>query len=388
MKYFSLVWAALWRRKARTLFTLFSVLTAFLLFGMLDAVRTAFNAGDQLAGSGRMIVSSKLSITQPLPISLLNSIQRVPGVKQVGWANWFGGYYQHPTPFFPNFAVSGDYLGLFRDRYELPPAQAKAFADTRDGAVVGAALAKQFGWKLGQRVPLIAGIFPRNDGSNDWNFQIVGIFTTKNPKLKAVEQQFLFHWKYFDEGNAYMKNMVGWYVVNLASPEDANRVAQAIDALSQNSDHETKTQTEQAFQASFAKQIGDIGLIAGGIMAAVFFTLLLLTGNTMAQAVRERIPELAVLKTLGFQDRTVLALVLAESVLLIVLGGVLGMALADLVIPGLNTALAGAFPALPSLGWHGWLTGLGLMLLIGLVVGALPALRGMRLKIVDALAGR
>ncbi len=386
MKYLSLVWAALWRRKTRTAFTLFSVLAAFLLFGMLDAVRTVFNAGDQLS-SGRMIVSSKLSITQALPISLLNSIQRVPGVKQVGWANWFGGYYQHPTPFFPNFAVSSNYLGLFRNRYELPPAQTKAFADTRDGAVVGAALARQFHWTLGQRVPLIAGIFPRTDGGNDWNFQIVGIFTTKNPKLKAVEQQFLFHWKYFDEGNAYMKNMVGWYVVNLDDPAHANRVAQAIDALSQNSDHETKTQTEQAFQASFAKQIGDIGLIVGGIMAAVFFTLLLLTGNTMAQAVRERIPELAVMKTLGFQDGTVLALVLAESVLLIVLGGVLGMVLATLLLPAVNSAAGGAI-TLPPLGWHSWLLGLGLMVLIGLLVGALPALRGMRLNIVDALAGR
>ena len=386
MKYLSLVWAALWRRKTRTAFTLFSVLAAFLLFGMLDAVRTVFNAGDQLS-SGRMIVSSKLSITQPLPISLLNSIQHVPGVKQVGWANWFGGYYQHPTPFFPNFAVSSNYLGLFRNRYELPPAQTKAFADTRDGAVVGAALARQFHWTLGQRVPLIAGIFPRTDGGNDWNFQIVGIFTTKNPKLKAVEQQFLFHWKYFDEGNAYMKNMVGWYVVNLDDPAHANRVAQAIDALSQNSDHETKTQTEQAFQASFAKQIGDIGLIVGGIMAAVFFTLLLLTGNTMAQAVRERIPELAVMKTLGFQDGTVLALVLAESVLLIVLGGVLGMVLATLLLPAVNSAAGGAI-TLPPLGWHSWLLGLGLMVLIGLLVGALPALRGMRLNIVDALAGR
>ncbi|MHB1589052.1 MAG: ABC transporter permease, partial [Metallibacterium scheffleri] len=249
MKYFSLVWAALWRRKARTLFTLFSVLTAFLLFGMLDAVRTAFNAGDQLAGSGRLIVSSKLSITQALPIALHDAIARVPGVRQVGWANWFGGYYQHPTPFFPQFAVSSNYLSLFRDRYELPPAQARAFADTRDGAVVGAALAKQFGWKLGQRVPLIAGIFPRTDGSNDWNFQIVGIFTTANPKLKGVEQQFLFHWKYFDEGNAYMKNQAGWYVVDLDHAADASRVAQAIDALSSNSDHETRTQTEQAFQA-------------------------------------------------------------------------------------------------------------------------------------------
>ncbi len=387
MKYLSLVWAALWRRKTRTLLTVFSVLAAFLLFGMLDAVRTAFDASDQLAGSGRLIVSSKLSIIQPLPISLLPRIQTVAGVKQVAYANWFGGYYQQPKNFFPNFAVSPDYLQVYRDLMVLEPAQAKAFADTRDGAVVGAALAKKFGWKLGQRVPLIAGIFPRRDGSNAWNFQIVGIFHAGNPKLKAVEQDFLFHWKYFDEGNAYMRNMAGWYVVNLTNPADANRVAQAIDALSHNSDHETRTQTEQAFQAAFIKQIGDIGLIVGGIMAAVFFTLLLLTGNTMAQAVRERIPELAVMKTLGFGDGTVLALVLAESVLLVVLGGVLGMALATLLLPAVNAAAGGGI-VLPPLGWHSWLLGLALMVLIGLLVGALPAVRGMRLKIVDALAGR
>ncbi|MBW8076238.1 MULTISPECIES: FtsX-like permease family protein [Metallibacterium] len=387
MKYFSLVWAALWRRKARTLFTLFSVLTAFLLFGMLDAVRTVFNAGEQFAGSGRMIVSSKLSIIQPLPLSLLQRIQAVPGIRQVGYANWFGGYYQDPKNFFPNFAVSDNYVDVYSDLMDLPPAQAKAFADTRDGAIVGAALAKKYGWTIGQRVPLIAGIFPRRDGSNAWNFEIVGIFTAKNPKLKAIEQDFMFHWKYFDEGNAYEKDMVGWYIVTLSDPTDAQRVAHAIDAISQNSDHETKTQTEQAFQTAFAKQIGDIGLIAGGIMAAVFFTLLLLTGNTMAQAVRERIPELAVLKTLGFQDRTVLALVLAESVLLIVLGGVLGMALAMLLTPMVSAASGGALP-LPPLGLHSWGLALGLMLVIGLLVGALPALRGMRLQIVDALAGR
>ncbi len=387
MKYLHLVWAALFRRKTRTAFTLLSVLAAFLLFGMLDAVRTAFNVGDQMAGSGRMIVSSKLSIIQPLPLSLLTLIQAVPGVKQVAWANWFGGYYQDPRKFFPNIAVSPDYLDVYSDWFALPAAQRKAFADTRDGAVVGAALARQFGWKLGQRVPLTGAIFPRRDGSNAWNFQIVGIFTAKNPKLKAVEQDFLFHWKYFDEGNAYERNMVGWYVVSLVDPAAADRVAQAIDALSENSDHETKTQTEQAFQMAFIKQIGDIGLIVGGIMAAVFFTLLLLTGNTMAQAVRERIPELAVLKTLGFQDRTVLALVLAESVLLIVLGGVLGMALAALLLPLVNSAAGGAI-VLPPMGVNTWALGLALMLVIGLAVGVLPALRGMRLNIVDALAGR
>ena len=387
MKYLHLVWAALFRRKTRTAFTLLSVLAAFLLFGMLDAVRTAFDVADQMAGSGRMIVSSKLSIIQPLPLALRTRIQGVSGVKQVAWANWFGGYYQDPRKFFPNFAVSPDYLDVYSDWFALPAAQRKAFADTRDGAVVGAALARQFGWKLGQRVPLTGAIFPRRDGSNAWNFQIVGIFTAKNPKLKAVEQDFLFHWKYFDEGNAYERNMVGWYVVSLVDPAAANRVAQAIDTLSENSDHETKTQTEQAFQMAFIKQIGDIGLIVGGIMAAVFFTLLLLTGNTMAQAVRERIPELAVLKTLGFRDRTVLALVLAESVLLVVLGGVLGMALAALLLPLVNSAAGGAI-VLPPMGMNTWALGLALMLVIGLAVGVLPALRGMRLNIVDALAGR
>ncbi|NNM61196.1 MAG: FtsX-like permease family protein [Steroidobacteraceae bacterium] len=387
MKYLHLVWAALLRRKTRTVFTLLSVVAAFLLFGMLDTVRAAFNAGDQLAGSGRLIVSSKLSIIEPLPLSQLTRIQAVSGVKEVAYANWFGGTYQDPKNFFPNLAVSANYLHVYRDRFALPAAQRKAFADTRDGAVVGAALARHYGWRLGQQVPLIGSIFPRRDGSNTWSFQIVGIFKAKNPKLKAIEQTFLFHWKYFNEGNAYTRNQVGWYIVKVADPAQSDHIAQAIDRLSQNSGHETKTETTHAFQLAFAKQIGDIGLIVGGIMAAVFFTLLLLTGNTMAQAVRERIPELAVLKTVGFSNRAVLLLVLAESELLVVVGGVLGLGLAALSLPAVNAAAGGQI-VLPPVGVTTWVMGITLMLAVGLVVGALPAMRGMRLNIVDALAGR
>ena len=386
MKYLHLVWAALFRRKTRTAFTLLSVLAAFLLFGMLDAVRIAFDAGTNAAGVDRMIVSSRFSIIQPLPYSLLNQIETVPGVQAVAYANWFGGTYQDPKNFFPNFAISPNYLDLYPD-IVLPPAERKAFDATRTGAVVGATLARRFGWKIGDQIPLIGSIFPKRDGGSTWTFDLVGIFKVRNPQLKGLEQQMLFHWKYFDEANAYYRNQVGWYIVKVANPAQSDRIAQTIDRLSQNSDHETRTETEQAFQLAFAKQIGDIGLIVGGIMAAVFFTLLLLTGNTMAQAVRERIPELAVLKTLGFSNRAVLLLVLAESMLLVVLGGVLGLGLAALLMPAVNAAAGGQI-VLPPVGVATWTLGIALMLAIGLVVGALPALRGMRLNIVDALAGR
>ncbi len=386
MKYLHLVWAGLWRRKARTLFTLLSILTAFLLFGMLNAVRVAFDAGDQLAGAGRLIVSSKLSIIQPLPLSLLTRIETLPGVKKVAYANWFGGYYQDRKNFFPNFAVSPNYLDIYSDLFKLSAAQRKSFDATRDGAVVGAEIAKRFGWKIGQRIPLIGGIFPRRDGSKEWDFQLVGIFTAADPKLKGVEQDLLFHWKYFNEGNAYMHGMIGWYVVKVLDPQHSDRIAAAIDRLSVNSDHETKTETEQAFQRAFIAQMGDIGLIVGGIMAAVFFTLLLLTGNTMAQSVRERIPEYAVMKTLGFSNIHILALILAESIGLVLMGGVAGMGVASVLIPTVNSALGGTL-SLPPVDLGSWAVGLVLMLAVGLVIGILPALHSMRLNIVDALAG-
>ena len=385
MKYFHLIWAALFRSKTRSLLTLLSVTAAFLLFGMLDSVRVAFNSGGEVAGANRMITSSRLSITQMLPYSLTEQIRATPGVKQAAYAAWFGGIYRDPKNFFANFSVSPDYLDLYPE-FKLPDAQKKAWLADRRGAIVGAALAQRHGWKVGDTIPLQATIFPTR-GSNNWEFVLRGIYTVDDPKQKAQENVLFFHWKYFDEANDYVKGRVGWFVVQPDSGDAADRVALAIDTLSANSDHETKTQTETAFNQAFAKQFADIGLIVTAIMGAVFFTLLLLTGNTMAQAVRERIPELAVLKTIGFSNRSILWLVLAESILLVVLGGLIGLGISALIMPAVSAASGGAIQ-LPSLPGSTWAMGVGLAVLIGAVVGLLPALRGMRLNIVDALAGR
>jgi putative ABC transport system permease protein len=385
MKYLHLIWAALFRSKTRTFLTLLSVIAAFLLFGMLDSVRVAFNSSANVAGYDRLITTSRLSITQPLPISLLPQLQAVDGVKSVSYANWFGGIYQDPNNFFPNFAVSPGFMEMYPE-YRIAPAQLKAFYAERTGAIVGKQLADRHGWKIGDTIPLQATIFPTK-GSNDWSFKLVGIFEMADASRRGEEQQLMFNWKYFDEANDYMKNMVTWYTVELEDGDAAPRVAKAIDAISANSANETKTQTEQAFNQAFFKQFADIGAIVSGIMGAVFFTLLLLTGNTMAQSVRERIPELAVLKTIGFSNRSVLWLVLAEAVLLIVIGGLIGLGLASLVMPGVSSASRGVVQ-LPIVPTATWLVGLGLMVAIGVVIGLLPSLRAMRLNIVDALAGR
>lgn len=388
MKYLHLIWAALFRRKARTVLTLVSIVAAFLLFGMLDAVRTSFNqAGQNASGAQRLQTGSRLSFIQTLPQSLEAQIGQVPGVKQVTYANWFGGAYQDPHNQIFSFAVAPNYLDLYPE-IGVEPAALRAFEATRTGALVGEKLAQRFHWKVGDKIPLQSTIFPNREGSKNWNFDIVGILHSVDRKPGDFsEQLFLLHWKYFDETTPYNRGQVGWYVSRVADANQADRVAKAIDALSANSDHETRTQTEQAAMASWMKQTADIGLITGSIMGAVFFTLLLLSGNTMMQAVRERTAELAVLKTIGFSSRSVLAMVLAESVLLLLLGGVLGLGLAALLIP-MVAAGSGGMLNLPSVGAGSWLLGLVLMALVGLLVGALPALRAMRLNIVDALAGR
>lgn len=388
MKYMHLIWAALFRRKTRTFFTLVSILAAFLLFGMLDATRAAFSSGGSVIGVDRLITTSRYSIIQSLPAGLATRIQAIPGVRTVAAANWFGGIYQDPKNFVLSFAVSENYLDIYHE-IELPADQRKVYETTRTGAIVGEALAKRFGWKVGDKVPLQSTIFPQRNGDKTWPFDIVGIYKPARGAANGTDQQFFFHHKYFEDANAFQSvgTTVGWYAVQLTSADKADSVAKAIDALSANSDHETKTQTEQAFNASFAKQLGDIGLIVSAIMGAVFFTLILLTGNTMAQAVRERTNELAVLKTIGFSSGSVLGMVLAEAVLLLVLGGVLGLAIAGVLVPIVAKGSGGMFN-LPPIGMPTWIFGLVLMVVIGALVGALPALRAMRLNIVDALAGR
>jgi putative ABC transport system permease protein len=388
MKYLHLIWASLFRRKTRTVLTLVSIIAAFLLFGLLDAVRTSFNqAGQSANGAQRLQTGSKLSFIQTLPQSLQAQMAQIPGVKIVTYANWFGGAYQDPHNQVFSFAVAPNYLDVYPE-VAVSEAERKAFEATRTGALVGETLAKRFGWKVGDRVPLQSTIFPDRQGSKNWSFDIVGILHSTDKKTGGFfDQMFLLHWKYFDETTPYNAGQVGWYVTRVGDVNQADRVAKAIDSLSANSDHETRTQTEQAATASWMKQLADIGLIVGAIMGAVFFTLILLSGNTMMQAVRERTSELAVLKTIGFSSRSVLAMVLAESVLLLVLGGVLGLALASVVVP-MVSGFSGGMLNLPTVGADSWGLGVVLMLVIGLVVGLLPAMNAMRLNIVDALAGR
>ncbi len=388
MKYFHLIWAALFRRKTRTFLTLASILAAFLLFGLLDGIRTSFaQLGQNSNGAQRLQTASRLSFIETLPISLELRIKQIDNIQAVTYANWFGGAYQNPRNQLFTFAVAPNYLDLYPE-IDVAQSERDAWARTRTGVLVGDALMKRFGWKVGQKIPLQSTIFPNSDGTLNWSFDIVGTLKAKDKKSAGfTEGMLLMHYKYFEESTPYVDGDVGWYVSRVSDVRRSDAAAKAIDALSMNSPHETKTMSEQAAMASKLKQMADIGLIVGSIMGAVFFTLLLLTGNTMAQAVRERTSELAVLKTIGFTSTSVLGMVLAESILLVLLGGVLGLGLAALIGP-IVSAVSGGVISLPPIGLQSWMLGLGLMVAIGLLVGALPALRAMRLNIVDALAGR
>ncbi|XHS76646.1 ABC transporter permease [Burkholderiaceae bacterium UC74_6] len=388
MKYLHLIWAALFRRKGRTFLTLVSIITAFLLFGLLDAVRVGFDqAGKSANGAQRLQTGSKLSFIQLLPMSLGQRITQIDGVKDTTWANWFGGAYQKPENQVFSFAVAPNYVDMYPEM-EVSAEARKAFAETKDGVLVGEALVKRFGWKVGDQVPMISTIFPDRNGSQNWSFKIVGVINVPDKKSGAwYSQMFLFNWKYFDDTTPWNQGAVGWYVTRVKDVNQADRVLKAIDAISANSDHETRTLTEAAAMSGWMKQVADINLIVTSIMGAVFFTLLLLAGNTMMQAVRERTGEIAVLKTLGFSGESVLGMVLAESVLMLLIGGVIGLGLASVIGP-VASAGSGGMLNLPAAGLVSWMIGVGLALLFGLLVGALPALRAMRVNITDALAGR
>ena len=383
MKYLQLVWAGLFRKKIRTVLTLLSVVVAFLLFGMLQSVSEAFRAGADQARADRLVTNSRYSIIEMLPIGYLERIESVPGVKNVAHASWFGGSYQDRPAQFAVFPVDpARYLAAVPE-IVLPADQAAAWQRTRDGAIVGRSLADRYGWQIGDRVTVVADIWPKRDGSNDWNFELVGIYTS--PASEQSEGALLFQHEHFDEARQFARGTVGWFLVQVEDPDRADEVASAVDALFANSTNETKTQTEKAFAQGFARQFGDIGLIVTSILGAVFFTILVLTGNTMAQAVRERIPELAILKTLGFSDRAVLGLVVAEALLLILLGGLLGLALAAAAIGAVKSVLAGI--GVQGISLSVVMTGVVVMVVLGLCVGLPPALRAMRLRVVDALGG-
>jgi len=381
MKYFPLVWAGLTRKKLRSALTLASILIAFLLFGLLQGVDAAFTRGVDGAHLNRLVVQGKVSMTDQLPVAYRDQISRVPGVTGVAFASWFGGYYQDPKNNIFSFAVDPTtYFPLFPE-IKISPDQLQALEKTRTAAVIGKKLADQYGWKIGDTIPIKSTIWTKSDGTADWQFEVVGIFET--PEDRSQEQRLFLNNDYFDEARSFNKGMVGWYSVGIDNPSHATAISAAIDQLFANSDHETKTVTEKEFTQSFIKQFGDVSFIVRSIMGAVFFTLLFLTGNTMMQSVRERIPEFAILKTVGYSDAAVLAMVVAEGLALTLVAAAFGLAAAAAAFPSLEGVVGVA--RLPSsvVGF-----GFGFAILLALVTALVPGLRVARLNIVDALGGR
>jgi putative ABC transport system permease protein len=377
--------ANLFRKKTRTILTVLSVIMAFLLFGLLQSLNSIFNSGTDFVGATRLMTQARVSFTQALPLSMVPKLESVPGVARVAYSQWFGGVWQENTQVF-TFAVDPVRYHDVYPEWVMPEEQWKDFEQTRTSMVAGKILADKYGWKVGQKVPLSSNIYPQKNNSKSWVFDLVGIYDGKDESWQKQTNQVFINHDYFDEANLFGKGRTNFYILKLAPGTDAAGVSKTVDAMFENSPDETKTQTEKDFQLSFVKQIGDIGLIVRWILFAVFFTLLLVVGNTMAQSVRERVPELAVLKTLGFSDGSVLGFVLAEAVALCLLGGLIGLSLATLLGAMVEQATGGQF----QLNVNGviWAIGIGAILVMSLAVGLLPALRARRLKIVDALAGR
>lgn len=380
MKFGGLLLANLLRKKLRLVLTIGSFAVALFLFAMLAVVRGAFTRGTDIAGADRLVVINRVSIVNPLPISYQEKIQRIPGISAVTHYNWFGGVYQDEKNFFPQFVIDPENQRRVRPELTVPDDQWRVFEKDRSGAIVGAKTAVRFGWKIGDRIPIKNIAY---GAAGTWEFNLDGIYHAARPG--GDERQFWLQWNYFEERVPQeFKGNVGWYAVKLDNPAEDASVAKSIDDLFANSSSETKTETESAFAAGWVKQLGNIESLVVSIGAVVFFTLLLVTGNTMAISVRERAGELAVLKAIGFSDLSVLMFVLAESLTIAIVGGLLGLSLALLAVPRMSAALSGMLPEL--ILSPGILSGgLATALVVGFASGFLPGIGAMQMRVVTAL---
>jgi putative ABC transport system permease protein len=381
MKFLGLVWSNLKRKKLRTALTLLSILVAFLLFSFLCAIKEAFTAGVTLAGADRLIVRNKVSLIQPLPMSYEQRIMSVPGVAGTAAQSWFGGIYQDPKNMLATIPVDPEKFLAMYPEFILPPEQKEVWLKTRNGAIVGRTLADRLKWKIGDHIPLTCPIWGEPENQPNWDFEIVGIFT--GAKKGTDTSGMYFRYDYFDEARTRGKGQIGWVGVRVHNPDQAAEIAKKIDEEFANSPYETKAEPEGAFMAGFVQQLGDIGTIMIAVLSAVFFTILLVAGNTMSQAVRERTEELGVLKAMGFTNRLVLVLVLLESLVIAAVGGLAGLGLAWLIIsagsPVPQFLPVFYFPP------RDILIGVGMIVVLGIVAGALPAIQAMRLRIAVAL---
>jgi putative ABC transport system permease protein len=378
MKYLPFIFRNLFRKKTRTILTVGSIAVALFLFGLLVTIETALNAGVDVAGVDRLIVRNKTSLIMPLPLSYQERLRQMDHVTEVTFATWFGGVYQDQKNFFPQFAIDTETYRQVYPEFQIPDDQWQAFLADREGAVVGKVTAERFGWKLGDRIPLQGTIW-----TGTWDFNIRAIY--EGSRRGDDESAFWFQWKYLEERRqtTFGGGTIGWYTVKIDDSDNAVAVSKEIDRRFANSAYETSTETEQAFAAGFAKQIGNIRMLILSIGAVVLFTLLLVTGNTMAMAVRERVPELGVLKTLGFGDTTVLFLVLAEALAIALVGGAIGIGLAKLFT--MNGDPTGGMLPVFFISGAQMASGVAIALFVGLAAGLIPAMTAMKLRIVDAL---
>jgi putative ABC transport system permease protein len=384
MKYLMLIWAGLWRKKTRTILTMLSIVVAFLLFGLLQGINQGIKAGLSDTGNKRLWTTPRMSAVSSMPASLLEQIQTVKGVSNVAHLSFFGGYFQDAKNALPAYVTNIDKLAVVYPELNITAAQIAAMKAARPGALIGRPLAKKYGWKIGDKIPVGTTIWTNNDGSNNWAFDIVGVFDPSAAfENSPLGSAFWINYDFWDEARKFDKHRVHQFIVQIDDPQQAATISAQIDKLSENSPDETRTQTENAALQSRLKQFADINFIANSIVGAVMFTLLFLTANTMMQSVRERIPELAVLKTLGFTGGTVSVLVLIESLLLCIFAAIVGLILSAGAIKLVGAAL-GATSLLPIV----VVFGLGIAVLLAIVSGLPPALRAQRLNIVDALAGR
>ncbi|MEA2464733.1 MAG: putative transport system permease protein [Acidobacteriota bacterium] len=380
MKYVALILSNFKRHKLRTILTILSIVVAFILFAYLAAIRNAFQYGATVAGANRLVVRHRISLIQPLPQSYERRIEQVPGVADAMQQAWFGGLYQDKQVSWGQIAVTPHEFFAMYPEFILPEEQKQAFLKTRTAAIAGRTTAEKYGWKIGDRIPF-AATFMRPKVGNTWTFDLVGIFDGQYPNTDTTS--FYFRHDYMDENRYWGKGLTGWYTVRVEDPKDSERIARDIDAEFANSPAETKAETEKAFIKGFAEQIGNIGAIVQAILTMVFFTILLVAGNTMAQAVRERTSELGVMKAIGFTDAQVLVFVLVESLIIAVIGGAIGLALGWFFVSK-GDPTGGALPIFifPP---EARVVAVIFVILLGAIAGALPAMQAMRLKAVDAL---
>ena len=379
MKYWMIIKSGIERKRVRSIMTILSIAVAFTLFSLGRSVAVAFNSEIDYAGKDRLIVSSRLSFTDGLPLAHKNRIETLEGVKAVAYRQWFGGTYIERSNFFPKWPIPPEYLDIYSE-LQLSQSEKNAFSNNKQGFIAGKELADKFGWKIGDRIPIIPDIWPKK-GGGVWEFDLVGIFTHADG---GIENEAYINWEYFDEARQFETGKVGTFVVQLRDTNDSQEIAKSIDDLFTNSQDETKTSTEEAFAKMFAEQTGDIGFIVNSVLAASFFTILLLTGNTMSQTVRDRTSELGVLKTIGYSDDKIMLFVVLESMFICLAGAITGITIAFLIFP-IFSEIAGNLGPNIEFSFSIFLTGIFLASLMAVISGILPAYSAMKLNVVDAL---